>query len=84
MDEDEDDVPVADEYDLADLGEWGDWVTHVAAVNELLQNESPRGAAVLARAYLDDSLGSALLTAAIHNTKRRRDLVQAAGNSPRR
>jgi hypothetical protein len=79
-DNEDDDVPIADAFDLANFDGWTDWAHHTSEAIDLLANETPRGAAVLARAYLEDALDTALLTAAIHDPTSRKHLVDLAGS----
>ena len=76
--DDEPDVEPPDWKLVTSLDEWSDWLSHVSESTALMQHETPRGAAVLARAYLEDALDTALLTAAINDTSARRDLIKRA------
>lgn len=80
---DEDDIDVGDppDWKLADLGEWTTVLSHQSEFGSLIKGETPRGAAVLARAYLEDVLDTALLTAAINSPNERNELIETARKS---
>ncbi len=64
------------DWKLADLAVWSDWLLHAAEINELMSKETPRGAAVLARAYLEEAIETAFLTAAINDPNRREEFAR--------
>ena len=80
-DEDDDIPDDPNDWKLVDLGEWTTWLSHRTKFGELVEKETPRGGAVLARAYLEDVLDTALLSAAINNPNERRQLTEIATRS---
>lgn len=60
------------------------WTSHAKDVGELMRGESPRGAAVLARAYLETVLDEFLLRLAMNNQDSRNDIVRAVAGGLKR
>jgi hypothetical protein len=70
--------------DIPNFREWAAWADHLEEFGTLRENESPRGLAVLARAYLEDALDTALLSAALKDLGERRTLTRAVGQELKR
>jgi hypothetical protein len=63
--------------ELFDKNPWQWWQSHAEDTAELMRGESPRGAAVLARGYMETVLEEFLLRHALKNTTKRKQLAQA-------